>query len=79
MNADWTCSSKALPCEGQQVEFVLDHRGVAIEGAYTRQTFRSRWAEYVIERVLCWRERATSVPDDAASSDAETHSVFSDA
>ncbi len=81
MNTDWTCSSKELPCEGQQVEFVLDHRGVAIVGAYSQQAFRSRWAEYVIERVLCWRDRAlefdrvTSIRNNAASSKADSGSI----
>ncbi|MBA8886842.1 hypothetical protein FHW12_001033 [Dokdonella fugitiva] len=55
MHTPWIPSSIALPHEGQPVEFVLDHRQIAIEGTYTRQVFRSRWTSYEVERVGTWR------------------------
>jgi hypothetical protein len=55
MHTPWIPSSIALPPEGQPVEFVLDHRQIAIEGTYTRQVFRSRWTSYEVERVGTWR------------------------
>ena len=55
MNTDWIRSSNGLPREGQQIEFVLDHRSVAMEGTYAQQAFHSHWAEYTVERVRSWR------------------------
>ncbi len=55
MYADWIFSSNGLPREGQQIEFLLDSRNVAMEGSYTHQVFHSHWAEYAIDRVLSWR------------------------
>jgi len=71
MHTDWIRSSNGLPCEGQQIEFVLDHRNVAMEGTYTRQAFHSHWAEYTVDRVRSWRnqvrecERAAPVRERA--------------
>lgn len=64
MNASWVRTSSALPCEGQPVEFFLDNRNVAIEGAYTRRVFQSRWTSYDIERVSAWRIVALSCDND---------------
>lgn len=55
MYADWIISSNGLPREGQQIEFLLDFRSVAMKGSYTHQAFRSHWAEYTVERVQSWR------------------------
>lgn len=55
MFSDWNRSSNELPCEGQQIEFVLDCRSVAMEGNYRRQVFHSHWAEYAVDRVRSWR------------------------
>ncbi len=55
MNADWTQSSTGLPREGQQIEFLLESRSVAMEGSYTHQAFHSHWAEYAVDRVRSWR------------------------
>ena len=55
MSTDWVASSTGLPNEGASVEFVLDHRNVAIDGTYTRQVFHSRWSGYEVERVRTWR------------------------
>jgi hypothetical protein len=55
MNTPWVQSSIALPHEGQSVEFVLDHREVALDGTYARQIFRSRWTAYEVARVGAWR------------------------
>lgn len=56
MYADWNHSSKRLPCEGQKIEFLLDHRNVAMEGIYNRQVFHSQWAQYAADRVRSWRD-----------------------
>ena len=55
MHAEWTHSSNGLPREGQQIEFLLDYRSVAMEGSYTHQAFHSHWAEYTVDRVRSWR------------------------
>lgn len=55
MYAEWIHSSNGLPHEGQQVEFLLERRSVALEGSYTHQAFRSHWVEYAISRVRSWR------------------------
>ncbi|MGA8277499.1 MAG: hypothetical protein WB784_04815 [Rhodanobacteraceae bacterium] len=55
MNTPWVQSSTVLPREGEPVEFVLDHREVAMDGTYAGQVFRSRWTSYDIERVGAWR------------------------
>ncbi len=55
MHAQWIKSSNGLPREGQQIEFLLESRSVAMEGSYTHQAFRSHWAEYAVDRVLSWR------------------------
>ena len=55
MCTEWITSSNGLPREGQQIEFVLDSRSVAIEGTYDRQAFHSHWAEYDVDRVRSWR------------------------
>lgn len=55
MSANWIHSSKALPREGQHVEFVLDSRNVAMEGIYMHRTFFSHWAEYEVDQVRSWR------------------------
>ena len=57
MNIDWNHSSNGLPREGQQIEFLLDHRSVAMEGTYVRQAFCSHWTEYTVDRVRSWRDQ----------------------
>jgi hypothetical protein len=64
VHTQWITSSTGLPHEGQHVEFMLDGRDVAMEGAYVRQIFRTRWTGYDIERVRTWR----SAGSDACSS-----------
>jgi hypothetical protein len=60
MKTPWINSSTALPSDGQPIEFVLDHREVAIAGTYAGQIFRSRWSSYDIERVAAWRLDSSS-------------------
>lgn len=55
MKTPWIKSSISLPRDDQPIEFVLDHREVAIAGTYAGQVFRSRWTSYDIERVGAWR------------------------
>lgn len=55
MHTQWITSAAGLPHEGQHVEFVLDGRDVAMEGAYFRQVFRTRWTGYEVDRVRTWR------------------------
>ncbi len=86
MYADWTDSSNGLPREGQQVEFMLDCRPSVMEGSYLHQAFRSKWAEYDVERVRSWRHstrtgdvtaaarsQAERMPASAARQDAGHH------
>ena len=56
MYADWNHSSNGLPREGQQIEFVLDYRSVAMQGTYDHQVFHTRWADYTVDRVRSWRD-----------------------
>ena len=73
MFSDWNQSSNGLPSEGQQIEFVLEYRSVALEGRYDHQIFHSHWAEYAVDRVCSWRNRvqecspAVATRDQAAS------------
>jgi hypothetical protein len=55
MSAQWVTSATGLPHQGESVEFMLDNRSVAMDGTYDRQTFRSRWTGYDIQRVRTWR------------------------
>ncbi len=73
MFAEWIHSSNGLPREGQQIEFLLECRSVAMEGSYTHHAFRSHWAEYAVDRVHSWRnlregsDLATSARNEASS------------
>jgi hypothetical protein len=67
MSADWINRSNQLPREGQQIEFILDQRSVAMHGAYNGQAFHTRWAEYASERVQSWRN--VTLQCDQASPD----------
>ena len=58
MDADWINSSARLPRDGEEIEFVLDSRTVAMQGTYTHQAFHSHWAEYATDRVRSWRNFA---------------------
>ena len=55
MSAQWVTSATGLPHQGEAVEFMLDNRSVAMDGTYDRQTFRSRWTGYDVQRVRTWR------------------------
>jgi hypothetical protein len=72
MHTRWTTSSAALPHEGQHVEFVLDGRDVAMEGAYVQQVFRTRWTGYDVERVRTWRCADANAPGNQ-STEGECH------
>jgi hypothetical protein len=43
------------------VEFVLDHRDMAMSGIYRQRLFASRWSEYEMTAVREWRPAETSV------------------
>ena len=62
MSNEWIASSCGLPQEGEPVEFVLDGRGVALDGTYVQQIFRSRWTGYEVGRVRTWRSSDSRVP-----------------
>jgi hypothetical protein len=66
MNANWIHSSTKLPREGQQIEFMLDHRNAPLQGTYSQQSFHSRWAEYDVERVGSWCDLALACDRPAA-------------
>ncbi len=55
MHPSWIRSAAALPRAGQPVEFLIDHRDIAIDGTYSGQVFCSRWTRYDVERVSAWR------------------------
>lgn len=55
MTADWTPTSQALPPDDCVVEFVLDHRDMAMTGTYRQRTFVSRWSTYDTAAVREWR------------------------
>lgn len=55
MSTQWVASATSLPHEDETVEFILDGRQIAMDGTYARQTFRSRWSGYEIQRVRTWR------------------------
>jgi hypothetical protein len=74
MHTPWTTSAAALPHEGQHVEFLLDGRDVAMEGAYALHVFRTRWTGYDVLRVRTWR-CADSNPHVELSTDGEAHAA----
>jgi len=55
MSAQWVTSATGLPHQGESVEFMLDGRSVPMDGTYDRQTFKSRWTGYDVQRVRTWR------------------------
>ena len=55
MHIQWIAGSSALPREGQEVEFMLDRRDVAMAGSYVQRIFKTRWTAYEAERVCVWR------------------------
>ena len=72
MATDWIYPSKGLPRNGEPIEFLLDCRDVAMHGTYAGKTFYSRWAEYGVDDVRCWRnlnpkcDLAVADPDQPA-------------
>lgn len=56
MYDDWIQISAGLPTDGEQIEFLLDGRSVAMQGTYTLPAFHSHWAEYGVDRVRRWRK-----------------------
>ena len=67
MSAQWVASATGLPHQGESVEFMLDGRDVAMDGTYDRQTFRSRWSGYDVQRVRSWRLADTNLVEAAYS------------
>ena len=65
MTPDWTPTSQALPPDDCVVEFVLDHRDMAMTGTYRQRVFASRWSEYEMTAVREWR--LAPARDDALS------------
>jgi hypothetical protein len=74
MSAQWVSSATGLPHDGESVEFVLDGRDVAMDGTYDRQTFRSRWSGYEVQRVRTWRPADIDSPG-SRTANAATHRV----
>ena len=56
MSIEWMPTSNALPCDGEHVQFVLEHRDLALTGVYNRCVFASRWSEYEPAAVREWRQ-----------------------
>ena len=59
MKPDWIPTSQALPPEDCAVEFVLDHRDMAMSGIYRQRMFASRWSQYEMTAVREWRVAPT--------------------
>lgn len=55
MDAEWVQTSRLLPSDGQVVQFVLEHRDLAMTGVYNRSRFASRWSQYDVTAVREWR------------------------
>lgn len=73
---DWVQSSAGLPCDGEQIEFLLDGRSVAMQGTYTLPAFHSHWAQYGVDRVLSWR-KLTQGYDPTTAAGHQPRSVLS--
>lgn len=56
MSIEWMPTSNALPCDGEHVQFVLEHRDLALTGVYNHCVFASRWSEYEPAVVREWRQ-----------------------
>jgi hypothetical protein len=56
MSFEWMRTSQALPSDGDHVEFVLEHRDLAMNGVYNRCMFTSRWSQYEPGAVREWRQ-----------------------
>jgi hypothetical protein len=56
MDIEWMPTSHKLPSDGEHVEFVLEHRDLAMTGVYNRRMFASRWSEYEPGAVREWRQ-----------------------
>ena len=56
MQMQWVPTCASLPHEGEPVQLLLHDRQAPMSGAYTNGVFRTRWAEYEIDRVRFWRE-----------------------
>ena len=69
MDAEWINSSTGLPRDGEQIEFELDDRMVAMHGTYALPSFHSHWADYGVERVRRWRNLSPMLDLAAAASD----------
>lgn len=69
MSEDWNQSSNGLPRDGEQIEFVLDGRTVAMHGTYALPAFHSHWAEYGVDRVRSWRKLSPKLDLAGAESD----------
>ncbi len=69
MGEDWNQSSNGLPRDGEQIEFVLDGRTVAMRGTYRLPAFYSHWAEYGVDRVRSWRKLSPKLDVAGAESD----------
>ena len=68
MSTDWVPTSQALPPDGGNVQFLLDHRDMALRGTYRGSVFVSRWSAYDIDVVREWRALTPGV--DTVETDA---------
>lgn len=62
MSVEWMRTSHELPSDGEHVEFVLDHRDLAMNGVYNRRMFASRWSQYEPAAVREWRQLPEMAP-----------------
>lgn len=60
MSVEWMRTAHVLPSDGDHVEFVLEHRDLAMSGVYNRCMFASRWSAYEPAVVREWRQVSTA-------------------
>ncbi len=77
MVEDWIQSSTGLPRDGEEIEFVVDGRTVALHGIYTLPAFYSHWAEYGVDRVRSWRTLSPKCDLAASGSNQPARALFS--
>ena len=54
MKALWISCSRALPRDGEPVQFRVSSHEIGLRGTYAEGQFRSRWACYAARRIDSW-------------------------
>ena len=72
MSEDRNQSSNGLPRVGEQIDFVLDSRMVAMHGTNALPAFHPHCSEYGVDRVRSWRKLSPKVDLAGVESDQAT-------